>query len=55
MKIINQKKYGNIEIDNSEKDVILIWLDEGRAEENELVIIERESIQQLINILNAEI
>jgi len=53
---IAQKKYGHqIEIDNTEKDCILIWgipKKLGReGEEAQVVIIERENIQKLITLL----
>ncbi len=52
---IDQKKEGMIEIDNREKDSILIWgipKKLGReGEESQVVIVKRENIHKLITLL----
>lgn len=57
--IIKQKSHGTIDIDNREKDTILIWLVEkstavgGKKKESNVVIVERAKIKQLIDTLIA--
>lgn len=46
---ITQKEYGKIEIDNSEKDCIQIWMEE--KEDNQLILVERDNVQNLIDAL----
>lgn len=46
---INQTGYGNIEIDNTEKDIVQIWYNE--KEESNLVQVRRENLKLLISIL----
>lgn len=46
---IKQKKYSDISIDNKEKDVVIIWLEE--KEDSQCVHIERGNIDRLIIIL----
>ena len=49
MKILKQKKYSNIEIDNSEKDVLqLVFLEKI---DPQIIMIERLNINSLIKIL----
>ena len=52
---IDQKKEGHIEVDNREKDCILLWgipLKKGReGEESQVVIVKMENIEKLITIL----
>lgn len=47
---INQKSYGRIEIDNTEKDIVLMWMFEDS--ESNVLQIERDNIDYLINLLN---
>lgn len=49
-KIIQQKKYGNIEIDNTEKDHVQIWCHSTMGE-SEVVHIERSTLDKVIEQL----
>jgi hypothetical protein len=49
MKRIKQKYYGTLEIDNREKDMIMIWCREGKS--NEVIHIERGNIKKVIELL----
>jgi len=49
---INQKLYTDIEIDTSEKDIVIIWMIEPT--ESNYIQIERENIDTLIKILQDE-
>jgi hypothetical protein len=51
--IINQEKYGKIEIDNREKDIVIIAMVEKT--ETNLIQIERNNIKKLIRILKKEL
>ena len=48
---IKQKGYGNIEIDNTEKDIIQIWYFE--QQESNVVQLRRENLKQLVTALIA--
>lgn len=50
-KKISQKGYGNIEVDNTEKDIIQIWYFE--KDESNVVQVRRENIKHLITALIA--
>lgn len=43
--MILQEHYGNIEIDNTEKDIVQIW------NKNDVIQIERENLSKLILLL----
>ncbi len=49
MKILKQKHYGDIEVDDREVDIIEICNYQGR--ETNIIQVERENIQQLIDML----
>lgn len=49
MKSLKQKSYGKLEIDNTEKDIVQIWCDEGK--DPQVVQVERENIKWLITQL----
>lgn len=46
---IKQKGYGNIEIDNTEKDILQVWYFEKN--ESNVVQVRRENIPLLIHLL----
>jgi hypothetical protein len=46
---IKQKHYGTIEIDNKEKDIVMIWCRQGNS--NEVIQVERKNIPALIVFL----
>ena len=50
---IEQKHYGNLEIDTSEKDVVQIWMHEKT--ESNVIHIENENIEWMIEILKSEL
>ena len=50
-RLILKLPIANIEIDNREKDVILMWQQEKGGDSN-LLIVERERIKDLIKLLN---
>lgn len=50
---IEQKDYGNLEIDVSEKDIIQIYMDANEIAE--VVQIERANLKQVIEILQNEL
>lgn len=54
LKTMVQNHYGKIEIDLSEKDVIILWGDIG-TEDIQCVHICRENINQFIKILQDEV
>lgn len=53
---IKQKGYGNIEVDNTEIDIVQIWMHELNPKtdkiESNVVQIRRENLKTLINFLN---
>ena len=49
---IDQKFYGNLEIDTSEKDIVILWMNEKT--ESNCIQIERENLNQLIEILQKQ-
>ena len=49
MEKITQKNYTDIEIDTSEKDIVIIWMNE--KEESNCIQIERGKINEVIEIL----
>lgn len=53
---IKQKGYGNIEIDNTEIDIVQIWMHELNPKtdkiESNVIQVRRENVASLINILN---
>ena len=49
---INQKLYTDIEIDTSEKDIVILWMNEKT--ESNCIQIERKNIDKLIKILQDE-
>lgn len=49
MIMILQTNYANIEFDNIEKDVVMIWQNE--CEESNVIHVEREKLQEFINHL----
>lgn len=56
-KIIKQKNYGNIEIDRSENDIVILWGNTGTeagASDPQCVHIERKNIPALIKTLQHE-
>jgi len=46
---IKQQHYGTLQVDTSEKDIVQIW------NAGELVQIEREHLERVIELLNAEL
>ena len=52
--MINQKHYGQLEVDITEKDIVSIWMNEKSGECN-VIQIERENIKWLIEILQNQL
>lgn len=50
---IKQKDYHDLEVDCQEKDIIQIWM--NCKEDSNVIHIERENLQELVNILQKEI
>jgi len=44
-----QKKYPDLEFDNREKDIILIWM--NGKDTSDVIILEREKVNQFIDLL----
>lgn len=53
MTTIDQKNYGKIEIDNSEADIVQIFMSNNKEPGCEVVQIERENIWAVIEALTA--
>lgn len=49
VKKITQKSYAPIEIDDNEKDSVMIWFNEGS--ESNVIIIHRDSLPKIIKLL----
>jgi hypothetical protein len=55
MKHIKQVHYPNIEIDDSEKDVIIIWMVDPNGKDSQVVQLEIDNIPTLIDHLKNKI
>ena len=50
---INQKHYGQLEVENREPDIVQIWMKEPN--DYQVIFIERENVRALINELEKTI
>lgn len=48
---IEQKDYGNIYLDNTEKDIIQLWGKGKDPFETNLIILERSKVKELVSLL----
>lgn len=53
MRLRQQTILGDIEFDTSEKDCILLW--QKQQEESNVIFIDRSKLNELIQILNAQV